>query len=64
MFTATTVTESKGDDSWANIKFKPAGIVEDPTNYAAFKEMNAGYATDGFTVDQSDEKGSEEGENF
>ena len=66
IFTAETDTEAKGDDTWANIKFKPAGVVADPAAYALFKGMNKGFATDGFTVDQSDEKNAdvEAGENF
>lgn len=65
VFSATTDTETKGDDTWANIKFKPAGTVASAESYSMFKDMNKGYAERGFTVDQSDEKSSDEGgENF
>ena len=64
VFSASTDTETKGADSWANIKFKPAGYLENQANYPLFKEMNKGYAAEGFTVDQSDEKAPSEEDNF
>lgn len=62
IFHATTDTEQKGDDSWANVRFKAAGTLQSEDDFLMFEGMHQSYRSDGFTVDQSGEETSTKAE--
>lgn len=68
IFTATTDMETSDGNTWANVKFKPKGVLQCEADFVMFEEMHNGYRSDGFVVDQSDAAGgddkAEAGENF
>jgi hypothetical protein len=55
IFTATTDVEAGDGNTWCNVKFKPAGVLQDADAFAMFEGMHEHYKGQGFTVDQSDE---------
>ena len=54
IFTAVTDMETSDGNSWANIKFKPKGVIQSKEDFLMFEEMHKAYKSDGFMVDQSD----------
>lgn len=54
VFTVNTVKERSGaGDEYYNYKFKPAGFVEDASDFSLYSQMFDGFKSDGFQVDQS-----------
>lgn len=57
LFTVTSFEQTKGSDSWANLKMKPAGVSQDETLYLTLKALHEQYVGGKFQVDQSGETG-------
>jgi hypothetical protein len=50
-----TVDDNKGDDKFKNVKFRPAGLVQDEETFEFTKGLHEHFAKEGFVVDQRDE---------
>ncbi len=55
LFTVTTYEQTKGSDTWANLKMKPAGVSQDENLYLTLKALHEQYLGGKFEVDQTGE---------
>jgi hypothetical protein len=61
-FTAATEQESNGDATYANVRMKPAGFVENAEAFERYKSMALGFVGKNVTVDHSGADDQGEGE--
>lgn len=54
VFTIESYMETKDENSWANYRFRPAGVIQDESQFLFCKNLNEQFEEEGFVVDQSD----------
>lgn len=59
LFTVTTYEQTKGGDKWANLRMKPAGVLQDETTFNMLKDLHEQYVGGKFEVDQTGEAGGD-----
>lgn len=57
LFTVATYEQTKGGDTWANLKMKPAGVLQDEETFNMLKDLHEQYVGGKFEVDQTGETG-------
>lgn len=59
LFTVTTFEQTKGNDTWSNLRMKPAGVLQDEETFNLLKDLHEQYVGGKFEVDQTGEAGGD-----